>query len=506
MLTWRPEDLDDRGEAFAAAVDRVPDVTLASLGRLGPDDVALLAAAAEVPGMPAYAVPALVEESEGLPLYVVEALAVGPVAAADGPPRGVRALLRERLGAVSETAGQLLAAGAVIGRSFDLATVRAASGRSEDETITALEELVRRGLVREVGGGERGPSFDFGHARLRDAAYEATSLARRRLLHRRVAEVLRAAPDGREDPGRLALIAGHERAAGRDAEAAEAFRDAGARARAVYANREALDHLGTALALGHPDVAGLQTEIGELRTVLGDYAGAVAALEAAAAVTPDAALPAIELRLGRVHARRGDTATAASHLDGALDQLDTRPASATVDPRLLGAILVERSVVAVRSSDLALAGSLAARALDVGTADDDPRAIGAALRLLGLVARERGDLNAARNALTRSLDIAADDPDPGAAIAARNALALVEAAAGDRDAAIQLLEAALVACRRTGELHLEAAVENNLADQLHAAGRPEEAMVHLKRAVALFADIGGRPGELEPEIWKLVAW
>ena len=219
-------------------------MTLASLGRLGPDDVARLAAAAEVPGMPAYAVPALVEESEGLPLYVVEALAVGPAAAADGPPRGVRALLRERLGAVSETAGQLLAAGAVIGRSFDLATVRTASGRSEDETISALEELVRRGLVREVGGGERGTAFDFGHARLRDAAYEATSLARRRLLHRRVAEVLRAAADGRDDPGRLALIAGHERAAGRDAEAAEAFREAGARARAVYANREALDHLG----------------------------------------------------------------------------------------------------------------------------------------------------------------------------------------------------------------------------------------------------------------------
>jgi hypothetical protein len=31
-------------------------------------------------------------------------------------------------------------------------------------------------------------------------------------------------------------------------------------------------------------------------------------------------------------------------------------------------------------------------------------------------------------------------------------------------------------------------------------------MAHLKRAVAIFAEVGGRPGELEPEIWKLVAW
>ncbi|MCJ7710722.1 MAG: hypothetical protein MUQ32_07795 [Chloroflexi bacterium] len=82
----------------------------------------------------------------------------------------------------------------------------------------------------------------------------------------------------------------------------------------------------------------------------------------------------------------------------------------------------------------------------------------------------------------------------------------MEAAAGDREAAIALLEVALAESRRTGETHLEAAVENNLADQLHAAGRADEAMAHLKRAVTLFAEVGGRPDELEPEIWKLVAW
>lgn len=30
-------------------------------------------------------------------------------------------------------------------------------------------------------------------------------------------------------------------------------------------------------------------------------------------------------------------------------------------------------------------------------------------------------------------------------------------------------------------------------------------MEHLRRAVTLLAEIGGRPGELDPEIWKLVA-
>ena len=438
----------------------------------------------------------LAAESEGLPLYVVEALMAGPGADGPGPPRGVRALLHERLSTVVGTASQVLAAAAVIGRSFDFGTVRAASGRAEDETVTALEELVRRGIVRELAGTAE-PAFDFGHARLRDAAYEGIGMARRRLLHRRVADALRADAAGRDNPGRLAKIAGHERAAGRDAAAAEAYREAGLGSRRVYANREALAHLEMSLALGHPDVAGLQVTIGEVRTALGDYAGAIAAFEAAASLVPYAVLSEIELRLGQVHARRGDVATAASHLDAALEG---------ADDRLRPSVLVERGAVALRADELDVAISLASTALDAIAGTDDARTTGAASRLLGLVALRRGDLDAARDALWRAVAAADQSAEPGASIAARNGLALVEAAAGDRDGAIALLEEALAECRRTGETHLEAAVENNLADQLHAVSRTEDAMDHLKRAVALFAEVGGRPGELEPEIWKLVSW
>jgi tetratricopeptide (TPR) repeat protein len=503
--TYRPEDLDDRAAAVVAALGDLPRATSITLRRLDRDDVARLVAAADT-GARRMDADRLAEESEGLPLYVVEAMAAGPEALGDGPPRGVRALLRERLASVGEAATQILSAAAVIGRSFDMPTVRLASGRSDDETVTALEELVQRGIVREVQAG-RGDAFDFAHARLREAAYERTSLARRRLLHRRVADGLRAEPAGRDDPGRLAMIAGHLRAAGLDTEAADAYRRAGALARTLYANEDALVDLETALALGHPDVAALQVEIGELLMIRGDYAGAVSALEAAAALAPDADLPDVELRLGRVHARRGDMRTAASHLDAAIDGMEARTDAASRP--LLSRTLAERAVVAVREGDNETATAAADRALAMAEAAADDQARGAAYRVLGLLAREQGDLPAARSALRDSLVLSVSGPaggDDSAAIAARNALALVESAAGDRSSAIVLLEDALAACRRTGDRHLEAAVENNLADQLQGDGRPEEAMEHLKRAVALFADVAGAPGELEPEIWKLVAW
>jgi DNA-binding SARP family transcriptional activator/tetratricopeptide (TPR) repeat protein/energy-coupling factor transporter ATP-binding protein EcfA2 len=502
-LTWRPEDLDEDGMTFVAALETVPGAEAITLGRLERDDVRALLAGSDHGALPAVDPDRLFEESEGLPLYIVEALAAGLDDPAAGAARSVSTLLRERLGSVSGTAAQVLSAAAVIGRSFDLALVRWTSGRSEEETIGALEELVRRGLVRDHASGPD-TTFDFAHARFREAAYEATSFARRRLLHGRAATWLRTESSA-QDPARLAQLAVHEQAAGRDAEAAEAFRGAGLRARAVYAHGEARAHLETALALGHPDVMGIQMALGEIRTIQGAYAGAIAALEAAASLSDQDGLAAIEVRLGRVHARRGELSTAASHLDIAIEALGSFGASAPDEPALLVRALVERSAVALRAGDLDRARAAGARALQVAETADDEVSAGAAYRILGLEARERGDLDAARSSLERSLTLADSDPDAATTIAARNALALVEAARGDRVAAIALLESALQACRRIGERHLEAVVENNLADQLHAVGRQEEAMDHLKMAVTAFAEIGARD-ELEPEIWKLVAW
>jgi hypothetical protein len=74
------------------------------------------------------------------------------------------------------------------------------------------------------------------------------------------------------------------------------------------------------------------------------------------------------------------------------------------------------------------------------------------------------------------------------------------------DEAIAAASTAVEACRRIGDRHLEAAVENHLADICHDAGRTEESMEHLKRAVALFAEIGEGAPERDPGVWALAAW
>ncbi len=125
---------------------------------------------------------------------------------------------------------------------------------------------------------------------------------------------------------------------------------------------------------------------------------------------------------------------------------------------------------------------------------------------MGILARNQGDLEAALFHLSNSLNIAEGFDSPGPQVAALNNLALAWGDSGDTERAMELVEAALSLCVSQGDRHREAALHNNMADLLHIAGRTEAAMTHLKRAVAIFAEIGADAETWQPEIWKLVEW
>jgi tetratricopeptide (TPR) repeat protein len=466
---WRSEEIGADHAVLRRSAGRV-----IRPGRLSRADVAELAAAA---GLVARA-PELFDETEGLPLFVVEYLAaLGDPAKEGGLPVGVRELLAARLEGIGETSSQLLTAAAVIGRTFDVDTVRAAAGRGEDETAAGLEELTRRGLLVERDAG-----YEFSHDKLLAVAYERAGLARRRLLHTRVAERLSAA---HADP---AFVARHLLAAGLEAHAAEAFRLAGDRARSVYAHREALDAYRSAIGLGHEQPAILHEAIGDLHTLRGEYAAALSAYETAAAFGAPDAVARIEHKLGRVHDRRGDPELAESHL---IEALRLGGESARVQ--------ADRSLAAHRRGDRAGAEELARRSLDLGEAADDSEAVAEACNILGM-------LTGSREHLERGVELAESLPDRSVLVAALNNLALACGREGETGTAIELTTRALDLCSEQGDRHREAALHNNLADLLHREGREQESMEHLKLAVAIFAEVGDGDGGMQPEVWKLVEW
>lgn len=415
-------------------------------------------------------------------------------------------------------ARQLVETAAVIGRSFGLDTVRSASGRSDEETVDGLDELVAHGLVREVGstraarepgspahelGSARDaaagsePGYDFTHAKLRALVYDEIGLARRRLLHRRVADSLARATPG---PEGAALVAQHLRLAGDQAAAAEQHRAAGEHAASLLAHADALEHLDAALALGHPHTAALHERIADLRTLVGDYAGALAAYESVAAHGDAATVPRIEHKLGGVHQRRGEWERAEARFAVALET--AQPG----DEALRARILADLSLTLHQSGRSKQAAAIAEEARTRAEAAADLRAQAQAHNMLGVLARAAGRLGSAREELERSLALAEELDDSSARVAALNNLALVAREAGEPERALELTEAALALCAAQGDRHREAALENNLADLHHEAGRSHESMEHLKRAVAIFSEVGADDATRLPEIWKLVSW
>jgi predicted ATPase/DNA-binding SARP family transcriptional activator len=513
LLTWRAEEVHEvrRLRELLAEARRSRRATTLTLERLGPAAVEELVGHAvghTVPGEGMLGT-RLSDETEGLPLFLTEYLTAvekGELDVGDEAwtlPGGVQDLLRTRLLTVGEAAGQVLAAAAVVGRSFDFDTVRAASGRGEEETLTALEELTSRGLIREVGSPVGGaPAYDFDHDKLRTLVYEETSLARKRLLHRRAAVALAGQARGRETDALAGQIARHYRLAGQDDEAARYHRLAGDYARSLHANSDALTHYEEALALGHPDASALHEAIGDLRTRAGEYGVALASYEAAASSAGQDDLSVLEHKIGNVHARRGERDLARSHYQSALEALG-EPGGETAG--CLARLYTDWSLLSHGQDEHDEATDFARRALELAEGTGDTRSLAQAHNMLGILAGKFGDQEAALSHLQESLHLAEALGDSDVKVAALNNLALAREHGGESGEALRLAETALALCVASGDRHREAALHNNLADLLHAAGREQESMAHLKRAVELFVEIGERD-ELQPEIWKLVEW
>ena len=514
-LTWQPEQAGRLRVLRAAFGEAGPLGETIEPGPLGPDAIRGLLS---LPGTPPVDVDLLLAETHGLPMLVreyVEALrsAEAPGASADGaqavladwwPPASVRELFLARLRAASEPTLQVLTAAAVLGSDADADLLQAVSGRGEDEIVEAIEEAVARSLLTEnpppaVGGA---PSYRFRYEAMRKTAYDSASLARRRLLHGRAADVL--APRHQRDPvGTPAgTVAEHLQLAGRDSAAAEWWWLAAARARELYAHAEARGYLARALALGYPQLPG-RIALGEELVVLGRYREALAEFETAAAIASgqhggdQVALAGIEHKLADVHHRLGDWDLAEAHLATVAELAD--------DPGHLARAAADRAVVAFRRGDTIQAEVFGQAALDSARAAADPGAMAQALNVLGMLAARGGDTDAAEKYLRDSLAEARRLPELGAAVAALNNLARLLAETGRGTEALALATEALELGSELGDQHRIAALHTNLADLLHAAGQREAAVTHLKEAARRFAavDADDHP---RPEIWMLVEW
>ncbi|MDQ3963933.1 MAG: AAA family ATPase, partial [Actinomycetota bacterium] len=187
--TVRREEVDD-DHPLGALVgelemhDRTTEIALGRLTRAATEELALHLTRGALDDTNA---DALYAETEGNPLFIVETIRAGWDGSRSGglSPK-LQAVISARLRRLSKDARDVLGMAATVGREFAVDSLVGASGIDDIPFVRGLDELWRRGIIREHAID----AYDFSHGKIRDVAYEALSPAARRRNHLLIAEAL----------------------------------------------------------------------------------------------------------------------------------------------------------------------------------------------------------------------------------------------------------------------------------------------------------------------------
>ena len=304
----------------------------------------------------------------------------GEGAASEVPPT-VQALLLSRVDGLPSEARRLLQEASVLGVGFGGDLLRAVCTSPETAPST-LEALLDHGLLEEVPdlaleAGVQGRRYRFAHTMVQEVVYGSLLMTRRTELHGQAGRALEELCDCAHAPQRLEDLVslGHHFGLSEDRiKGVRYLMSAGERARAIYANEDAIRHYTRALealeVCGACDgedlivrerLADLLGSRGQRERALSLYEEVRAAVESE---EDRAAQARIHRKMGGLHWEGGDRAGATEAFEMGLALLDE-------DHIERAQLLQEMGRLAFRSGDSQAATEWASQALDQAKALED---------------------------------------------------------------------------------------------------------------------------------------
>lgn len=192
-------------------------------------------------GIPASTLHRIVQRADGIPLFAEEMAKIATLDNQTIIPVTLHDLLAARMDSMGE-AKYTAQLAATIGREFDLNLLRKVYTDSSALLEATLNDLQDAGLILQV----REQIMQFKHALIQEAAYQSQTRAHQQAAHQRIVNILLSDFDYIVNT-QPEIIAQHYAAAGETQHAVEFWIKAGQRAALNCANREAIDHFGSAL-------------------------------------------------------------------------------------------------------------------------------------------------------------------------------------------------------------------------------------------------------------------
>jgi tetratricopeptide (TPR) repeat protein len=568
LLVYRPERTHGCWELGQTAEREYPhrytEIQLAPLDRDTGQDAQLVCNLLSLERLPP-PVAQLIGRAEGNPFYVEEIIRtlIDQQAIIRDPdneqwqlaqevdlrtiPDTLQEIIMARVDRLTEDSRQTLQLASVIGRNFrhDVLAWLSTAARLVARLDASLVALQRAELVRER---RRLPELEYGfkHVMIRDVAYESLLVRDRRLYHSLVAQHLEDLYLGQKREEVYELLAHHYRLSDEREKALVYLIKAGDKARAAYANPEAISFYRQAASLAKAlhrseDQTTIALGMGDVFFHIGQYDEALACFEQALSDDSEPPLKAdLQRRIGALYERRGDYDQALQAFAQGIDILDTikeqtgeeRLAIEPVKARLLNARC--RTFRQQGQFETALADGQAALALlqdtthyrEIAQAHNElgntyvrysrpNQAIShleQGLKILERIGDEHGaasiygnlaiiyyqtDLARSAAYFQRALETMQRLGNTWGESTALQNLGIIHYARRDYQEAIKFYCRSLEMKQRLGDSLGIADCHINLGEVYRAQGDPAQAIVHLERGLSIAQEIGASDAEAE---------
>ncbi|WP_454859466.1 ATP-binding protein [Promicromonospora soli] len=475
VLSHRSEPLVPELATLRSTLLGDPRCTDLRLGRLSPDAVADLVAAASDGRATRATAESIWRLGEGNPFYCEELAATTGADGSISVPDRLYEVVSARLDRLDPPIRAALQRVAVTEDRFTADEFIAVVGVDDATAFEYLDEAILAGVIDEHGTGYR-----FRHALLRRALERSLPRHRRRMIHAETAERLGATGS---DPARVAY---HLTEAGQADATAPWLERAALQAASLGSYGDAL-RLATdasARATAPDDLARLLALRADLLYVTGDPA-AVTAYDVALAKAPAEALPQLTLMKARALLSTGDIEGAGRTADQA------NPV--TAEDRITTEVV--RGLVAWANGTVDLAEQAAWAARDLAMEYGHTAGLGEASELLGLVAHSRGQW---RERVRYELTDTARRPEAVASSVFDAHLCLAEYLLYGQqpyDDVIEFASDLRDTAVRSGAGRGEAFATCLLGEAELLSGRLDEAQDHLERAAHLHEAVAASAGQ-----------
>jgi tetratricopeptide (TPR) repeat protein/biotin operon repressor len=396
----------------------------------------------------------------------------------------VRAVIESRISLLGDEVVEVYQMASVIGDPVRLELLEAAADLTRPVVLDAVDELIHRGLLREIGDGV----YRLAHDQIRQVAYEAIGTTRRRSSHMSIAESL-----VRMDADQVEEIGHHFLQAGDSDRAAQYLLKAGLRAVSLSAFATAASHLQkarqAAADAGWPDSEryALLGHLEDVLGVLGRRAEGAAVIAEMARLVDAAGEPELARRRSWLLAH-----------EGRLSEAEEIAARSIELEEAVGGAFLSDSLVALgtirRWSGRPLEAVAVLESAVDAAADHEHLKARALTELASTLVELQRYVEA-----TPLLDLAASiheglsDTRGQAEVGGIRARALGEQ--GERDAAQEHYTATIDLCERIGYRHGEGVNLVNLANLHQLHGSAVLALDGYDRAVGIFKGLNNLRGE-----------